>query len=242
MTDKLRLLLLQARNPGDPVRRDERECFAEQSGLNLEQIATHDLLKSPPTARELATCDAVFIGGSGDYYVSKGNLPNQDRFYDSLRELVSVGKPTFASCYGYQSLVVALGGDVLHDPPATEVGTYTVTLTEAGQRDELFGQFPASFAAQMGHKDRATRHPEGLCNLASSELSPNQAFRIPGKPIWATQFHPELTRERNYGRFLRYLEGYASHLSEAERQAMTEKFQASPHTVELLRRFISLVF
>jgi GMP synthase (glutamine-hydrolysing) len=84
--------------------------------------------------------------------------------------------------------------------------------------------------------------PAGVPNLAFSKASPYQAFRIPDKPIWAFQFHPELNRDENRLRFDRYMDGYAVHMSLEERQEASRHFKESPETETLLRRFLEVVF
>lgn len=224
------------------MRQHEHQCFLERSGLQAEQVTCHDLTEGPPTASEVTAFDALLIGGSGDFYVSRRNLPDFERFIGLLGALVDRGHPTFGSCFGYQCLVEALGGEVVHDPTSAEVGTYELRLTEEGRRDPLFSTLPSVFRAQMGHKDRARRHPDGLPNLAASDLSPMQALRVPDQPIWATQFHPELTEETNVHRYLHYLDGYAPDLTEAERAERISRFEASPEASSLLRLFLDLVF
>jgi GMP synthase (glutamine-hydrolysing) len=238
----LKILLLQARNHGDLAKTEERQSFAERAGLDLEQIVPHDLLSGPPTLRQVLQHDAMMVGGSGDYYVSKGNLPGFQQVLDLLQEVVARGHPTFASCFGFQLMAKALGGEIIFDPATMEVGTYELTLTEAGQQDELLGRLPPQFMAQLGRKDRASRIPAGYLHLASSERAPFQAFRIPGQPIWATQFHPELTGEDNRLRFDRYRQGYGSVMSEAEQQLTLSRFRESPETETLIARFLALVF
>ena len=234
-------LLLQARYPDDPAKEHERRCFVDAMALAHERLVCYDLLEGPPPLESVLECDALFMGGSGDFYVSKGDLPHHDALLELLRGVVDVGHPTFASCFGYQMLVEALGGTIEHAPDKTEVGTYEVVLTAEGRTDELFGDLPARFFAQMGHKDRATVHPEGVPNLAATELSPMQALRIPGKPIWATQFHPELDRDTNLDRYERYLDSYAQHLSEAERAEARQRFRESPEASGLLLKFLKKV-
>jgi len=134
------------------------------------------------------------------------------------------------------------GGEIIHDPANTEVGTYELTLSEEGRNDALFSMLPLRFMAQMGHKDRAARTMNGIPNLASSERSPMQALRIVDKPIWATQFHPELDRETNLDRYHHYLEGYAPLMSAEERSEALTRFKDSPETSKLLPRFLELVF
>ena len=237
-----RILLLQARNGDDPMRHAERRSFAEKTGLDVDRIVPHDLLAGPPDLSDLKRFDALMVGGSGDYYVSNRTLPHFDAQLGFLSEVVGRGHPMFASCFGFQILVAALGGEVIYDPATMEVGTYRLEVTEEGRRDPLLGRLPESFDAQMGRKDRARRLPAGVVHLARSERNPYQALRIPGKPIWATQFHPELDLESNLERYHRYLDGYAELLTLEEQRLALERFKESPHTDSLLPGFLELVF
>ena len=233
---------MQARRRSDPVRTEEHRSFAVKTGLDPDRIVLHDLLAGPPRVSEVRRFDALMIGGSGEFCISKRDLPHLAEHLEFLRESVDLGYPLFASCFGFHLLVEAFGGRIVHDPEATEVGTYDLELTAAGRRDPLFGTLPPRFAAQMGRKDRAERLPEGVPNLARSRRNPHQAIRFPGKPIWATQFHPELDATTNRGRFLRYLKGYSRHMNPEERQRRLRSFRDSPHTDRLLPRFLRLVF
>jgi len=239
---KIRFLLLQARLPDDPMKSHEHECFVRGSGLPRENVVVHDLCDGPPSMTDVRRHDALTVGGSGDYYVTRGDLRGFDALLDLLREVVTIGHPTFASCFGYQLLVRALGGEIVHDPDRTEVGSYELFLTDEGRADPLFRTLPDRFWAQLGHKERARRHPNGVPNLARSDLSPFQALRVPGVPVWASQFHPELDRETNLDRFRYYQSGYARYMTEEERDAAALSFRESPEASDLLRTFIELVF
>jgi len=236
------ILLLQARHTSDLALVEERRSFALKAGIDEEQIVPFDLLKGTPTMESVKKHDALMVGGSGDYYVSKGNLPGFQQVLELLAEVVVTGHPTFASCFGFQLLVEALGGSIVYDQDRMEVGTYRVSLTDSGQKDELFKYLPSNFLAQLGHKDRANQLPEGVLNLASSQNSPAQALRIPNQPIWATQFHPELTRQENLLRFERYMDGYAAFMSEDEMRTTIERFRESPETERLIPQFLKVVF
>lgn len=241
--ESLKILLLQARGVDDPIKDEERRSFAQKAGLSPDAFVSHDLLDRPPTLAEIRQHQALMVGGSGDYYVSNGDLPRFDQLMDVLRDVVEVGHPTFASCFGFQLMVQALGGQVVHDPATIEVGTYEITLTDDGQRDELLGVLPHRFAAQMGRKDRAARLPPGTRHLASSARCPYQAMRIPNKPIWATQFHPEMNRSENRARFLRYMDGYAPHMEgQVDQESILARFAESPDTERLIGRFLQIVF
>ncbi len=223
-----KLLLLQARRPDDPAKQEERASFAARMQLPIEAIVSHDLLQGPPSLDKVKQYQAVLIGGAGEFDVSKRNLPHFDATQQRLRELVDLGRPMFASCFGFQMLVQALGGAIIPDPDNAEVGAFELTLTPAAQRDELFSVLPPRFMAQLGHKERAAFLPPGAINLAFSDRVAYEAFRIPGKPIWATQFHPELTMEDNLLRFRRYLDIYAKVFTEEEIQEILSRFRPSP--------------
>jgi len=237
-----KIMLLQVREDGDPVIREEIAIFSRNTGLPEDHIVPHNLLKGPPTIDEVQRHDAIMIGGSGEYFVSRENLPEFPKVMDLLADIVDRGHPMFASCFGFQMIVRALGGEIRYSPETMELGTYPLTLTEHGSRDELFSSLPAVFKAQLGHKDKATILPAVAQNLAFSEKAPIQALRIPGKPIWATQFHPELTWEENLGRLKRYIKLYTQVMSEDEIQETIDRFQPGPETLNLIPSFMKIVF
>ncbi len=237
-----KILLLQARVQGDPVLQEERESFAVAAGLPVEQIVPHNLVTGPVRSADLRRFDALMVGGAGEFLVSQGDLPYFEETLEGLAQLVERGFPTFASCFGFQLLVRALGGEIIYDPDTMQVGTYDLYLTPAGRRDSLFGQLPERFHAQLGRKDRAAQLPGQVSNLAASPDVPFQALRVPGEPIWATQFHPELTKTDNLLRYKRYLDGYRSVMDPEEVRRSLARFRESPATGPLIRGFVNLLF
>jgi len=216
----------------------EQRCFANALNVPMETITPHNLLGGPPCPAALETHDAVLVGGSGDYSVL-GDHDFLGPFFHFLETVIVGGQvPTFASCFGFQALVLAGGGEVVHDEERAEVGTYTLTLTEAGREDGLFSVLGSSFHAQLGHKDHAARLPAGMVNLASSPAAPFQALRVDGLPIVATQFHPELTREANTERYLRYWEAYCT--GDTADDPVLARMKDSPEATALLRRWVAL--
>lgn len=234
--------MLQARNPGDAMAAHERRCFVERTGLPEDSIAVHDLLAHVPSLAEVRRHEALFMGGSGEFNVSQRNAHWFPALFELLSEVATVGHPTFACCFGYHCFVAALGGELIHEPAAMEVGTYEVTLTEHGRADPLIGQLPARFAAQMGHKDRPVVQPAITANLAASERSPLQALRISGQPVWAVQFHPELTRETNLERYRAYIHRYSDPAFAEVPGGAEARFQESHLASSLLRLFLETVF
>jgi len=212
-----------------------------QGGLAIGQIVTHDLLENVSFAQATADVDIVLVGGSGAFGVHQ-DLPWMPAFRDTLGELADRGFPTFASCFGFQGLVEALGGSVLPDDASSEVGTYAMERLPAADDDPLFGALPDSFNAQLGHKDRAMVFPDSVPNLVRSARCPYQALRIPGKPVYATQFHPELSSAENRKRFSRYYDMYKKAFGDEEAERMMrEGFAESPESNDLLPRYVALL-
>jgi GMP synthase (glutamine-hydrolysing) len=110
-----------------------------------------------------------------------------------LRTTVEAGVPVLGICYGHQLLAHALGGQVGPNPRGREIGTISVTLTDEAAADPLFAGLPARIELQATHLESVLELPPGARLLASSELDPHHAFRIPGHPAWGVQFHPEFS-------------------------------------------------
>ncbi len=240
---QLRFLLLQVRNPGDPMRQQEVACFARALDCDAERIGVFDLLSGCPTPAQLSPYDAVLLGGSGDYAVSDGGAWLEPAL-DAMRELHALAKPTFATCWGFQALAQALGGEVIADPQRAEIGTLEVSLTDAGRVDPLFGplaQAGERFVAHMGHQDIVTCLPPDAVLLAHTERA-NQAFFFPGKPIYCTQFHPELDRTALLERVRHYPSYVAEITGLSFEEFAAQRTREAPHADALLARFVQVVF
>ena len=114
-------------------------------------------------------------------------------------------------------------------------------MTQAGRQDPLLAGFPDRIRVLLGHKEACDVLPADAVLLAAGDACPVQMFRV-GQNVYATQFHPELTKEENLKRFNRYLDGYASLMSEEEIQETLERFDHSEEANELIARFLRLVF
>ena len=237
----MEFLVLQARRPGDAALEQEQLAFRETLGEGYD-VRYWDLLRGPPPFDAVDRCDAVMVGGAGEFGVGDaGQHPWLRRFIDFCGALADRGKPAFFSCFGFQALVVAAGGRVEPDPSRAELGTFLVSLTEAGRRDPVFAPLAPGFHAQLGHKDHALGLPEGFVHLASSARSPYQALRVEGRPIYATQFHPELSQTANRKRFLTYREAYSQPELPEGPEAILASFRETPEASSLLRRFAAKV-
>ncbi|MEJ2580925.1 MAG: type 1 glutamine amidotransferase [Acidobacteriota bacterium] len=211
----------------------ERRCIAATTDLADPVLDYLNAVEGLPEPEVVTGYDAIIVGGSGDFSVVERDQPFLESTIALLQRLIDIGFPIFGCCYGFQLLVEALGGMVVRDAENAEIGSYEVKLTEAGIKDPLFGQLPEAFVAQMGHFDRAETLPNGAQNLATSSLCTYQAMRVPGKQIWATQFHPELDQRGNRDRCLAYIKEFGN----------IETYEAlpSPEALTILPKFLELV-
>ncbi len=222
------------------MRGQEVNCFQRALDCHEDQITVCDVLTERPGARTLRQTDGVFIGGSGNYSATQTGLW-LDRTFDLLRELVAISKPTFASCWGFQAMARALGGRVVTDLRRAELGTLPLRLTPAGRQDPLFGELPTDFHGPLGHEDIVTELPEEAICLASSQTVQNQAFVIRGKPIYGTQFHPELNRRALLQRVEAYPQ-YVERILGIHSDQFAKICVETPDTNQLMQRFVARVF
>ena len=240
MIEKLQYLLLQVRKPDDLMKPQEVTCFTRVLGCRPEQLRPMDLLAGAPTRKQLGEVDVVLLGGSG-HFGAIDDTPWLDRALDVLRQIHDLGKPTFASCWGFQAMSRALGGTVVKDRDRAELGTHRLQLTADGRADPVFGPLGDSFHGQMGHEDSVVELPRGAVLLASTVRVTNQAFRFAGKPIYCTQFHSELNRAALLERVRTYPE-YVECISGMTLQEFDDCCRDTPEAEALLPCFVRHVF
>jgi len=236
MNPKLRFLLLQVRNPGDPMIESEIDSFARTLGCDKARMRRFDLLAAAPTPHQLQSHDVALLGGSG-HYSAAGEGPWLERILDALRDIHARRVPMFASCWGFQAMARAMGGRVVHDLSRAELGTRPLRLTEHGLADPIFAPLGEEFHGQMGHEDRVAELPPDTTLLASSDRVENQAYRFDGRPIYCTQFHPELDRSDLLARVRTYPE-YIERIAQLPPERFNELLYDATETGQLLVRFV----
>lgn len=133
----------------------------------------------------LAADLVVVLGGPiGVYEVDR--YPWLADEIDGVRTRLEARLPTLGICLGAQLMAAALGARV-YPGPAKEIGWSELTLTEAGRRSSLSRLEGAPVLHWHGDSFDL---PESAVRLASTALTPNQAFAI-GEFALATQFHAE---------------------------------------------------
>ncbi len=214
-------------------------CFARSLPCTSSNIEVFDLLSGAPSTFALKRTDVVLIGGSGEHSVVRGG-PWLSRALDTMTELYAKSRPTFASCWGFQAMAQALGGTVVTDRDRAEVGTAWVELTHDGEADPVFGPLGKRFRVPIGHEDVVTQIPKSARLLASSDLVENQAFVFLDKPIYATQFHPELNRADLVARLTKYTE-YLPLTGHKSIKEFEDNTPETPESESILPRFLKEV-
>jgi GMP synthase (glutamine-hydrolysing) len=234
-----KILLLQIRDV-PRVRAEELDSFVQYSGLNAGQIDVLNVFDRPVfDHRVLIGYDSLFVGGASEASVMEPeNYPFVASCTGLMQFCVAEAVPVFASCFGFQLAVVALGGELVRDRSGFEMGTPPISLAPAASTDPLFHDTPDGFHAVSVHKERAPQLPPGTELLAFTAACPH-AFRVNDKPFWAFQFHPEVDRRTLVERLTifrdQYTEG-AEHLEEVLASAVE-----TPESNGLVRKFVERI-
>jgi GMP synthase (glutamine-hydrolysing) len=193
---RLKLLLLQIRDQ-PRVRREEHTSFCDYSGLHPSQLDIHNTFDKPDFGPEiLQGYDGLIVGGASEASVLE---PDQYPFVAAsialMRHCVEVDFPVFASCFGFQLAVLALGGTIVRDEDDFEMGTVAISLDPIAAADPFFCDVPDGFAAVSVHRERSAQCPPGATRLAFTSACCH-AFKVDDRRFWAFQFHPEVDRDR----------------------------------------------
>lgn len=235
----LKVLLLQIRD--DPVvRREEHASFAQYAGLRPEQIDIHNVFDQPLFPQDIVSgYDALFVGGASEASVLE---PERYRFIQASQDLllhcIARDVPVFASCFGFQLAVLALGGEIVHDAENYEMGSIPIKLRDAAEQDPLYAGVTDGFLAISVHQQKALSPPPGCIELAYTDICCH-SFRVEESRFWAFQFHPEVDRKTLVERLTIYREHYtrdAGHLDQVLSQA-----RETPQSNALLRHFVDRV-
>ncbi|KAB1641655.1 glutamine-hydrolyzing GMP synthase [Gulosibacter chungangensis] len=125
----------------------------------------------------------VLSGGPSSVYAE--DAPN----FDS--EIFSLGVPTFGICYGFQTMAVALGGEVARTGKR-EYGSTHVVLSDQASSSSILAEQPGNQIVWMSHGDSVAKAPEGFQVLASTDDTPVAAFANEERKLYGVQWHPEV--------------------------------------------------
>lgn len=235
----LKVLLLQIRD-AESVREEEHQSFADYAGLDKSQIDVLNVFDQPNFSKEVIRgYDALFIGGASEASVLE---PDKYTFIspsvELIHEVIEKKIPTFASCFGFQLAVIALGGEVIRDRENYEMGTLPISLTDSAKRDPIYQNTKDGFYAVSVHQEKTNDLPEG-CELLAFTQECLHSFKVSKAPFWAFQFHPELDKARLIERLAVYKEKYTDNLDHYNQTI--NALQETPDSNRLVKTFVESV-
>lgn len=236
--------VLLATRAEDVIADVEHAAYLELGGLAPDELVRVRLEQGPMPALDLDEVSGVIVAGSpftsSDPVASKSatQLRVEAEISALLDDVLARGIPYLGACYGVGTLGTKIGA-VVGPEFGEEAAAIDVTLTAAGRTDPLLAGLPDVFAAYVGHKEAITTLPPDAVVLATGAACPVQMFRV-GANAYATQFHPELTRDA----YVQRLEAYAGHgyypPEQAEQVLATARASDAPVPPRILRRFVEL--
>ena len=143
------------------------------------EIVRHDVPAG--RIRELAPKGIILSGGPASVY--ENGAPKCDP------EIFQLGLPVLGICYGMQLVCEAFGGRV-QSTPAREYGRADCRILSS---DGLFVDLPDRTQVWMSHGDQVSSVSDDFIALAETDTCPFAAVKHRQLPIYALQFHPEVT-------------------------------------------------
>ena len=158
-----------------------------EAGVAIEVLHAY---AGEPVPESLEGFDGLALGGGAQSAWQDDEFPYLAAECRLVRAAAGEGKPVLGLCLGGQLMARACSA-VVRRAERRELGFFPVTLAPGAAGDPLMRHFPAEFAATHWHGD-VFEIPAGGERLASSAMTPNQAFRM-GRGFYGFQFHPEMT-------------------------------------------------
>jgi GMP synthase-like glutamine amidotransferase len=137
-----------------------------------------------------------------------------------IKEAVQAGKIVIGICLGSQLVAKACESEIFRNKEP-EMGFWPVKFSTEASKDSVFRYFPSELTVLHMHFDAFTL-PDGAMNMASSEVTNCQAFRL-GDKIFAFQFHFEVTPQN-----------IAGFIKEVEPELVEGKYSQTPDEMNAL--------
>ncbi|MHA7774335.1 type 1 glutamine amidotransferase [Roseibium sp. M-1] len=160
-----------------------REAAALGHSWNLVKAQDGDALP-----QDIAPYAGLVVLGGAQNALADDDYPHLPEACALIRAFHDKRKPVMGICLGSQLVARAFGGGNLLDRPI-EFGWRDVVPTEAAEGDPVVNALGEGAPQFHWHSDTVTL-PEGAVHLASSAMTPVQAFRL-GQTTYALQFHFE---------------------------------------------------
>ena len=158
----------------------------EPKRISVEYIRT---FQDEPVPKAMDGAGGLIVMGGPMGVRDQGRFPYLRDEMRLLEQAIKEDKPVLGVCLGAQLLASVLGSRVA--AAKKEIGWHPVRLSPQAQQDPLWAGTPASFTAFHWHGD-VFDLPPGAVGLASSDMTPHQAFRH-GQKAYGLLFHLEMT-------------------------------------------------
>ena len=112
--------------------------------------------------------------------------------------IFDLGIPVLGICYGMQTLAEQMGGHVI----SADKKEFGHSELEIVSDSVLFQELDKQINVWMSHGDQVQDLPDDFNLLASTSTAPIAAMQHKTLPIYAIQFHPEVTHTENGKRIL----------------------------------------
>ncbi|MBI5254119.1 MAG: type 1 glutamine amidotransferase [Euryarchaeota archaeon] len=181
------------------------EKALNEKSIEYEYLPLYEGVKVPRNFRGYN--GLVILGGPMNVY-EEDKYPFLRDENVLIKKALSDKIPTLGICLGAQLIAKACGARVTKGE-RKEIGWYDLKLTREGERDRIFRGFKQKFKVFQWHGD-AFEIPRSAVRLATSDLFPNQAYRIAN--AYAFQFHLEVSEAMIYD----WMEEYKDELASLE--------------------------
>ena len=149
------------------------------------------IYQGEPVPADLGDAAALIVMGGPMSVYEHDRLAHLKAEMRLVESALKIGRPVLGVCLGSQLLAHVLAAKV-YPGASKEIGWHDVSLTPAGHDDPVWSAAPGRFPAFHWHGD-VFDLPRSAARLASSDLTPCQAFRY-GKSAYGILFHMEVTQ------------------------------------------------
>ena len=127
-----------------------------------------------------------------DYIILSGRRKNEKKINEVnskiIKHSIENNKKLLGICYGAEILALTLGGTIRK----------TESLQKGDETINIFKENPISDGSLIvfeSHGFEISKLPKTLVSLAESENCKHEIIMYDGKPIFGTQFHPEMSQD-----------------------------------------------
>lgn len=164
-------------------------CIEDWIRENGHTISVTKTYESPSFPSQDSFDWLIIMGGAISAY-DDNKVPWLNAEKEFIRQSIETGKRVLGICLGAQLIASALGARV-YPNTEKEIGWFPIWLTPEAELHPFFKNIPDKLTVFHWHGDTFDL-PRGAIRLASSAITPNQAFAV-GDKVLGLQFHYEAT-------------------------------------------------